>query len=91
MFVVNTVASILASLVAVPSVVMTVIMVSVDNGLVRVKNTITDPWLSLTCIDGSLKHIFVPIKDQQNIMLLYSIQFSYQDIWKLILTFLYDF
>ena len=42
-----------------PSIVLTVIIISLDDGLVRFNKNITNPWSSLTCIDDSLKYMSV--------------------------------
>ena len=48
-----------ASPIAVPSSVITGIMISVDDTLERSIENTTDPWSSLIVIDVSLKHMMV--------------------------------
>ena len=47
----------MTSPVAVPSVIITVTMISIDNGLVNNIVCINDCWCSIRCDDELLKHI----------------------------------
>ena len=49
----------ITSPVAVPSVVMTITVISDDDGLVRFNDNVTDPCFSATSIDDSFKQISI--------------------------------